>query len=112
MVAGCVATPAPPPVPHAIPKPPTYSVAGLESVMGKNGRALEALFGKPRLDIHEGEARKLQFVGSVCILDAYLYPPQQGGDAITTYLDARLPDGRDADRASCVGALIRQEEAK
>jgi hypothetical protein len=93
-------------------RPPTYSVAGLETVMGRTARALEELFGRPDLDVRESTARKLQFISPVCVLDAYLYPPRGGGDPIVTYVDARLPDGRDMDRASCVAALSRREEAR
>lgn len=85
--------------------PPTRAVAGLEGVIGRNMATLTALFGTPALDIREGTARKLQFEGPACILDAYLYPPAAGNDPIVTHLDARLPDGRDFDRASCVAAL-------
>ena len=113
LLGGCVssreATP-PPPVQPA--RPATYSAAGLETVMGRNARALEGLFGKPDLDVREGTARKLQFISPICVLDTYLYPPRGGGDPIVTYIDARLPDGRDMDRSSCVAALSRREEAR
>ena len=46
--------------------------------MGKDARTLEGLFGPPDLDVREGPARKLQYASSVCVLDAYLYPPAQG----------------------------------
>ena len=73
---------------------------------------LAAQFGKADLDVREGSARKLQFVGPACVLDTYLYPPAVGGEPIVTHVDARLPDGRDMDRASCVAALSRREEAR
>jgi hypothetical protein len=95
-------TGAPPPE-----RPQSYSVAGLESVIGRTARVLETQFGRPALDIREGPARKLQFASAVCVLDAYLYPPAGGGEAIVTHLDARLPDGRDIDRASCAQALVQ-----
>jgi hypothetical protein len=81
---------------------------GLEAVLGRTARALETLFGRPGLDVREGNARKLQFAGPACVLDAYLYPPKGGGEPIVTHLDARLPDGRDLDRASCVASLTRR----
>ncbi len=113
LLAGCVSSAVEPPKPAVQPvRPPTYSVSGLETVMGHNARSLETLFGKPDLDVREGTARKLQFISPVCVLDTYLYPPRGGGDAIVTYMDARLPDGRDMDRASCVAALSRREEAR
>ncbi len=113
VLAGCVSNPVEPPKPAVQPvRPATYSVSGLETVMGHNARSLETLFGRPDLDVREGTARKLQFISPVCVLDTYLYPPRGGGDAIVTYMDARLPDGRDMDRASCVAALSRREEAR
>jgi hypothetical protein len=117
LAAGCVAPqserPAPP-VRQAPVQPvrvPTYNAAGLEGVMGHDAHALEAAFGRPSLDVREGPARKLQFAGPACVLDAYLYPPRGGGEPVVAYLDARLPDGRDMDRASCVAALGKRQEA-
>lgn len=115
LVAGCVPAERPaqrvaPPV--APPPAPTYSTHGLESVMGRGARGLIALFGAPDLDVREGSARKLQFLGPVCVLDVYLYPPRGGGDPVATHVDARLPDGRDMDRSSCVAALSRRQEAR
>jgi hypothetical protein len=68
--------------------------------------------GQPGLDIHEGRARKLQFLGPICVLDAYLYPPPNGAEPVVTHVDARLPDGRDMDRASCVAALTAQHQTR
>lgn len=93
---------APPPAPRAYPE------RGLESVIGRTAPALVAQFGEPDLDAREGPARKLQFIGPACVLDAYLYPRRDGGQPIVTHVDARLPDGRDMDRASCVAALSRR----
>ena len=115
-LAGCVPATAPqstsvaPPVQP--PPPPTYSTHGLESVMGRNARGVIALFGTPDLDLREGNARKLQFLGPACVLDVYLYPPRGGGEPIATHVDARLSDGRDMDRSSCVAALSRRQEAR
>jgi hypothetical protein len=120
--AGCVAPPSaePPPSrpqrpppraarqPQVQPAVPGYSLAGLEGVIGRDARALEAEFGKPDLDIREGNARKLQFAGTACVLDLYLYPPRGGGEPVAFYADARGPDGRDLDRAGCVAALSRR----
>jgi hypothetical protein len=48
------------------------------------------------------------FAGPVCVLDAYLYPPARGGEAVVTYVDARRPTGEAMDRAACVAALVRR----
>ncbi|HEY0111803.1 MAG TPA: hypothetical protein VGB59_01490 [Allosphingosinicella sp.] len=108
LLGGCASTAEKAPAPKAaprLPQPTPYTTSGLESVIGRNAAALQVQFGKPALDIREGTARKLQFAGPACVLDAYLYPPKAGGDPIVTHVDARLPDGRDMDRASCAAAL-------
>jgi hypothetical protein len=111
-LAACVAAPAAEqPIHRPPPPPPTYNILGLENVMGRDAATLVAQFGNPDLDIREADARKLQFSSSICVLDAYLYPPPQGGAPIVTWLDARLPDGRDFDRLSCVAALGRRQQA-
>ena len=86
--------------------PVPLNLSGLDAVMGRSAAALTAQFGTPALDVREGDARKLQFSGPACVLDAYLYPSRQGSEALVTYVDARLPDGKDIDRASCVAALM------
>lgn len=96
--------PAPPP---ARPAATLQTAPGLEGVIGADADQLTRLFGSPRLDIREEDARKLQWSGTACILDAYLYPATPGGRAIATYVDARRGDGRDVDRAACVTALRR-----
>ena len=69
---------------------------------------LVSLFGEPALDVREGSARKLQFLNSNCVLDAYLYPPREQPEAVVTHVDARLADGRDADSAACIASLGRR----
>lgn len=80
-------------------------IPGLENVIGADALQLSRIFGTPRLDLIEDDARKLQWTGTACILDVYLYP-QPGSSRVTaTYVDARRGDGRDVDRAACVAAL-------
>ena len=92
------------------PPPPRVQVApGLEGVIGANRDALIRQFGTPRLDVWEGDARKLQFSASACVLDIYLYPPAAGREPEATYVDARrASDGQGVDRASCVAALKKR----
>ena len=101
------ATDAPAPAAQPVRVQP-YSVAGLEGVIGRTARMVEGQFGRPELDVREGPGRKLQFAGPACVLDVYFYPPRAGGEPIATHVDARLPDGSDFDRASCVAALGRK----
>jgi hypothetical protein len=113
LLAGCVpATTTEQPVPAAPPPRASFSTVGLESVMGKDARVLEAQFGRPELDVREGSARKLQFANQVCVLDAYLYPSRQGAEPLVTHVDARYPDGRDFDRASCVASLSAEVRSR
>ena len=114
LLAGCVprAAAGPEPARPSQPARRSYSNVGLESVMGRDARAVVALFGNPALDVREGAGRKLQFAGPACVLDAYLYAPRGGGDPVVTHIDARLPDGRDMDRSSCVAALSLSRRAR
>lgn len=84
-------------------------VPGLEGVIGSTVEGLQRQFGLARLDVWEGDARKLQFSGEACVLDVYLYPAQPGAEPQATYVDARrASDGLDVDRVACVKALRGQ----
>lgn len=110
-LSACATTP--PPKPRAV---PSVSVpmrpTGLERVLGQDAKALTALFGTPDQDVKEDGARRLQYAGPFCILDTYLYPARAGAEPVVSYMDARQPDGKDIDRASCVAALVRRKEAR
>ncbi len=106
LLAGCETTPKPDTAP-TLPPPPQVKLSGLNQVMGHTGTALINLFGKPDQDLREANGRRLQFSGGACLLDAYLYPPVPGREAVVTYIDTRLADGRDTDRAGCVSALLK-----
>ena len=110
LVAGCATTGSGAPE-RAAPVPIPYSGVGLERVIGQNANGLVRLFGQPDADVREGNARKLQFHSGICVLDTYLYP-QGSGEPRVTYVDARQPDGRTIDRASCVSALTRRVGGK
>ena len=112
-LAACAPRPVAAPAPAARPIPTqSYGVAGLESVIGRTARVVEAQFGQAELDVREGTARKLQFAGPACVLDVYFYPARAGAEPIATHVDARLPDGGDFDRASCVAALARKMQSR
>jgi len=112
VLTGCVAREAPAPgrqvAPVRVQPSPSGVRTGLDLVIGRDVRALAAAFGTPDLDIREGRARKLQFLGPACVLDVYLYPSRSGAEPVATHVDARLPDGRDMDRASCIAAISRR----
>jgi hypothetical protein len=93
------------PVTRPPPQAQVQQLPGLEGVIGATAADLTRHFGTPRLDVLEGDARKLQFTGTACVLDVYLYPSAPGREPQATYVDARRTDGRDVDRAACIQAL-------
>ncbi len=96
-----------PPPGRAAPVPvPQPGMAALTTVLGASANSLIAQFGRPILDVTEGSARKLQFGGPICVLDAYLYPPKSGrGDPVVTFAETRQRDGAPIDQASCAAAI-------
>ena len=109
-LAGCTVpqTAAPVRTGGMAPVPVPYTSVGLERVLGQDAAGLTKLFGTADADVREGSARKLQYQGRFCVLDAYLYP-KDGAEPRVTYIDAREPDGSSIDRASCVAALTRRD---
>ena len=104
--APAAAQPVRPPVRYRPRNPQALAIPGLEGVIGANESELLRQFGPARLNVWEGDARKLQFVGNACVLDIFLYPTTQGADPEATYLEARrASDGQDVDRVACVTAL-------
>ena len=103
--AACAPTPAPQPVTAAA----TATATGDHDHRTLNGMTAGELidhFGKPRLQIVEGIGTKLQFMGLACVLDAYLYPPGNGGGTPrVTEIDARNFQGVDVSPQSCVYAI-------
>ncbi len=82
---------------------------GLEGVIGADANDLARQFGAARLEVWEGDARKVQFSGTACVLDVYLYPTARGGEPQASYVEARrASDGAEVDRAACVAALRRR----
>ncbi|MEO8176560.1 MAG: hypothetical protein ABI626_07860 [Sphingomicrobium sp.] len=103
--ASCATTPAPtPPPPPAVIVPPAPTVRG--ELIGLTAGELVQRLGTPALQVREGAGLKLQFRGSNCIIDAYLYTPASGlGVERVTHVDARLHSGADTDQRGCVAAL-------
>jgi hypothetical protein len=88
--------------------PEILRLPGLEQVIEHDAASLARRFGAPRLDVREGDMRKLQFAGEPCVLDVFLYPLRQGAEPVATYVEARrASDGQEVDRAACVAALAR-----
>jgi hypothetical protein len=114
-LAGCggAARPAPAASPPArggvVRVPQVMAPQGLEGVIGSPAAALTRRFGDPRLDVPEGDVRKLQFAGSACVLDIYLYPLSPGAEPTAAHVEARLRQGGAAVDA---GACIREVERR
>ena len=83
-----------------------HLLPGLEGVIGATPAELSKLLGPPRLDVIEGDARKLQFAGESCVLDIYFYPKSRANELAATYTEARNPiTGQTTDSVACVNTL-------
>jgi hypothetical protein len=113
-LSGCASAPKPAPTPAPIRTgvvrvPQIMAPQGLEGVIGMGAAALTQRFGAPRIDLAEGDARKLQFAGTSCVLDIYLYPPRIGVDPTAAHVEARLRKGGAAvDQGTCIREVERQ----
>lgn len=105
MLAACGGVVPPAPIAPPPAGPPASAFTRPGPLMGMDARHLTQQFGTPRLDIRESTVRKLQFAGSRCVLDAYLYAPAQGREPVVTHVDARTPAGIDVDPAACAAWL-------
>lgn len=76
----------------------------ITQLTGMTTRDLTGHFGRPALQVQEGTSLKLQFRGRYCVLDAYLYPGQNGVMHVT-HVDTRNTSGADVDQATCISAL-------
>lgn len=86
--------------------PSVRSETGLESIVGNRASALLSRLGEARIDLSEGDSRKLQFAGATCILDIYLYPLKAGSEPIATHIEARKRQGGGAvDKAGCLAEV-------
>jgi len=97
--------PAPPPV-AGFRAPEIMQGPGLEGVIRQNEAALTRQFGTPRLNVTEGDMKKLQFTAPACVLDIYLYPLAPQAAPVATWLQARRSsDGREVDLRACMAAI-------
>ncbi|HET9336779.1 MAG TPA: hypothetical protein VFO12_10295 [Sphingomicrobium sp.] len=106
-VAACAPRPAVTPTPEpaaAEPAPAATDGHDHRTLNGMTAGELIEHFGKPRLQVREGEGTKIQFAGPNCMLDFYLYPGQ-GGVPRVSHIDARNLQGADVNAQSCVYAI-------
>jgi len=109
LLAACASTPAPVPAPVTKPAAAT-DPHDHRTLNGMTAGELIQHFGRPRLQITEGIGTKLQFAGPACILDAYLYPPGNGGGTPrVTEIEARNAQGADVNVQNCVYAIERSK---
>lgn len=101
------AIPRPSTPPPAAQQPTVVRPVQNNALIGNSADAIGRMFGKPRLDVTEGAGRKLQFAGANCILDVYFYAPRAGASPVATHVDARTPDGRNAEVNSCAQSIQR-----
>ena len=92
------ATPTPPPA------PPVQQPRETGVLIGLTGNELVTRFGRPALQIKEGNSFKLQFRGQLCVLDAFLYP-STGSQYRVTHVEARSRAGTDTNQADCIRTL-------
>jgi hypothetical protein len=89
--------------------PQVMAAAGLQGVIGSPANALTRRFGAARIDLAEGDARKLQFMGQSCVLDIYLYPLTAGAEPTATHVDARVRQGgAPIDPGACIREVERR----
>jgi hypothetical protein len=106
LLAGCASTPTPSPEPAAPASPAAGGAHSHSTLAGMTANELAQHFGKPKLQIREGDGTKLQFAGPACVLDAYLYPSQGGGGVPrVTHVDARNAQGDPVNVGGCIASL-------
>ncbi len=101
-IAACARVPAKPESP-AVPTPSPQPREG-GALIGLTANEVVNRLGKPALQIREGNSFKLQYRGSRCVLDAFLYPAG-GGQHRVTHVEARTPAGTDTSQPDCVRSL-------
>ncbi len=97
--------PPPPPV-EGFRTPEIMQGPGLSGVIREGARSLISQFGQPRLDVAEGDMRKLQFASQACVMDIFLYPLRPDAEPVATWIETRrASDGAEVDRLACMQAL-------
>jgi hypothetical protein len=104
VLAACATRPQEAPAPK-VPEITATPQTARSGLVGLTAQELVGRFGNPALQVREGTSLKLQFRGRACVLDAYLYPAQNGGVLRVTHVDTRAPSGTDTDQAACISAL-------
>lgn len=83
--------------------PTARSGPGADGILGQSAPFLVSRFGAARIDMAEGDARKLQFASESCVLDIYLYPVGAGNAPVATHVATRLRQGGgETDNDRCI----------
>lgn len=107
------ASSAPRPSTPAFRAPTAMGTAGLEGIIGEPAGSLVRRFGEARIDLTEGDARKLQFTSDRCVLDVFLYPLESNAEPVATHVVARERKGGGVtDRAGCIGDIERSGQRR
>ena len=104
LVAACARVPPETATPTPPPAPPVQQPRESGVLIGLTGPELAVRFGRPALQIKEGNSFKLQFRGPQCVLDAFLYP-SNGGQYRVTHVETRSLAGTDTNQLACISAL-------
>lgn len=116
MASACASTPQSPvaSAPASVPgtgfrAPSMMQGPGVDSVIGEGAGNLTRRFGAARIDLVEGDARKLQFASEACVLDIYLYPMNAGAPPVASHVEARQRQGGGPfERADCIAQIERE----
>ena len=101
LLAACARAPRPAPGPVVTPVERPSGV-----LIGLTAAELAQRFGVPSLQVREGAGTKLQWSRNGCVIDVYLYPPDNGrGADRVTFADARRPSGADISVEACLAFL-------
>lgn len=102
VLAGCATAPQQPaPVSATSPTRPLQR----GDLIGLTTDELGERLGAPSFQVREGPGVKLQWAGTSCVLDAFLYAAPGTNVLRVTYVDARRVSGDPTDRATCLAAL-------
>ena len=103
LIAACARAPQPTPGPGPAPVSRPSGV-----LIGMTATDLIARFGQPGFELREGPGTKLQWSDRGCVLDAFLYPQEDGrGVARVMHAEARAPSGAGMAVQTCIELLAR-----
>ena len=101
-ITACSTSPAPQPT--SAPAPAVTTEHG--PLVGLTRSEVGQRFGLPDLTVQEGPGAKVQYRVPSCVLDLYLYRPENGqGDATVAHVDARDREGGRVNQATCAAAV-------